>query len=63
MKHITKSYGSVVANDDVSLHLNEGEILTDDVIASCKAVADAIASGELVLEMTASEDDYTFPIF
>ena len=28
-----------------------------------KAVADAIASGELVLEMPASEDDYTFPIF
>ena len=38
-------------------------ILTDDVIASCKAVADAIASGELVLEMPASEDEYTFPIF
>ena len=31
--------------------------------ASVKAVADAIASGELVLEMPASEDDYTFPIF
>ena len=28
MKHITKTYGSVVANDDVSLHLNEGEILS-----------------------------------
>ncbi len=27
MKHITKTYGSVVANDDVSLHLNRGEIL------------------------------------
>jgi hypothetical protein len=26
-------------------------------------VADAIASGALVLEMPASEDDYTFPIF
>ena len=39
------------------------EILTDEVIAQCKAVADAIASGELVLEMPASEDEYTFPIF
>lgn len=28
MKHITKTYGSVVANDDVSLHLNPGEILS-----------------------------------
>lgn len=28
MKHITKTYGSVVANDDVSLHLNQGEILS-----------------------------------
>ncbi|MBQ6347808.1 MAG: ABC transporter ATP-binding protein [Clostridia bacterium] len=28
MKHITKTYGSVVANDDVSLHLNRGEILS-----------------------------------
>ena len=28
MKHITKTYGPVVANDDVSLHLNEGEILS-----------------------------------
>ena len=28
MKHITKTYGTVVANDDVSLHLNEGEILS-----------------------------------
>ena len=28
MKHITKIYDSVVANDDVSLHLNEGEILS-----------------------------------
>ena len=27
MKHITKVYDSVVANDDVSLHLNKGEIL------------------------------------
>ena len=27
MKHITKTYGKVVANDDVSLHLNRGEIL------------------------------------
>ena len=39
------------------------EILTDEVIAQCKAVADAISSGDLVLEMPASEDDYTFPIF
>ena len=39
------------------------EILTDDVIAKCQAVADAIASGEMVLEMPASEDEYTFPIF
>ena len=37
--------------------------MTDEVIEKCKAVADAIASGELVLEMPASEDDYTFPIF
>lgn len=28
MKHITKTYGPVVANDDVSLHLNPGEILS-----------------------------------
>ncbi len=28
MKHITKTYDDVVANDDVSLHLNEGEILS-----------------------------------
>lgn len=28
MKHITKTYGGVVANDDVSLHLNRGEILS-----------------------------------
>lgn len=28
MKHITKIYGNVLANDDVSLHLNEGEILS-----------------------------------
>ena len=28
MKHITKTYDSVVANDDVSLHLNRGEILS-----------------------------------
>ena len=28
MKHITKTYDTVVANDDVSLHLNEGEILS-----------------------------------
>lgn len=28
MKHITKTYDNVVANDDVSLHLNEGEILS-----------------------------------
>ncbi|MBQ6594384.1 MAG: ABC transporter ATP-binding protein [Clostridia bacterium] len=27
MKHITKVYDTVVANDDVSLHLNKGEIL------------------------------------
>ena len=39
------------------------EIMTDEVIAQCKAVADAIASGELVLEMPASEDEYTFPVF
>jgi hypothetical protein len=39
------------------------DIMTEEVIAQCKAVADAIASGELVLEMPASEDDYTFPIF
>ena len=39
------------------------DIMTEEVIAKCKAVADAIASGELVLEMPASEDDYTFPIF
>jgi hypothetical protein len=37
--------------------------MTEEVIAQCKAVADAIASGALVLEMPASEDDYTFPIF
>ena len=28
MKHITKIYDKVVANDDVSLHLNRGEILS-----------------------------------
>lgn len=28
MKHITKTYDTVVANDDVSMHLNEGEILS-----------------------------------
>ena len=28
MKHITKTYDAVVANDDVSLHLNQGEILS-----------------------------------
>ncbi len=28
MRHITKTYDSVVANDDVSLHLNRGEILS-----------------------------------
>ena len=28
MKHITKTYDTVVANDDVSLHLNPGEILS-----------------------------------
>lgn len=28
MKHITKVYDKVVANDDVSLHLNRGEILS-----------------------------------
>ncbi|MBR2698528.1 MAG: ABC transporter ATP-binding protein [Clostridia bacterium] len=28
MKHITKTYDAVVANDDVSLHLNRGEILS-----------------------------------
>ena len=28
MKHITKTYDTVVANDDVSLHLNKGEILS-----------------------------------
>ena len=28
MKHITKTYDTVVANDDVSLHLNRGEILS-----------------------------------
>ena len=28
MKHITKTYDDVVANDDVSLHLNKGEILS-----------------------------------
>ena len=28
MKHITKTYDTVVANDDVSLHLNQGEILS-----------------------------------
>jgi len=28
MKHITKTYDEVVANDDVSLHLNRGEILS-----------------------------------
>ena len=27
MKNIVKIYGSVIANDNVSLHLNEGEIL------------------------------------
>ena len=39
------------------------EIMTEEVIASCKAVVDAIVSGELVLEMPASEADYTFPTF
>ena len=39
------------------------DIMTDDVIAATKAVADAIASGELVLEMPASEDEYSFNIF
>ena len=28
MKHITKTYGRVVANDDVSIKLNQGEILS-----------------------------------
>ena len=28
MKHIVKTYENVVANDDVSLHLNRGEILS-----------------------------------
>ena len=28
MKNITKSYDNVLANDDISLHLNEGEILS-----------------------------------
>lgn len=44
------------------INLNS-EILTEEVIAQCKAVADAISSGELVLEMPASEDEYIFPIF
>lgn len=35
------------------------DILTEDVIAGCKAVVDQIVSGELVLEMP-SIDDYTF---
>jgi len=39
------------------------DILTEEVIANCQAVVDAIVSGELVLEMPASEADYTFPIF
>ncbi|MBQ8973540.1 MAG: BMP family ABC transporter substrate-binding protein [Clostridia bacterium] len=41
------------------IYLNE-EILTPEVIAACQAVVDQIVSGELVLEMPASEADYTF---
>ena len=40
-----------------------GDILTPEVIASTKAVADAISSSELVLTLPASEADYTFPTF
>ena len=40
-------------------YLNE-EILTPEVIAACQDVVDKIVSGELVLEMPASEADYTF---
>ena len=49
-----------ITNDGVALN---SDILTEEVIASTKAVADAISSGELVLTMPASEADYTFPIF
>ena len=30
MRHIDKLYGSLLANDDVSIHLNQGEILCLD---------------------------------
>ena len=45
-----------VTNDGIYLN---ADILTEDVIAGCKAVVDQIVSGELVLEMP-SIDDYTF---
>lgn len=40
-------------------YLNE-EILTPEVIEGCQEVVDMIISGELVLELPASEEDYTF---
>ena len=49
-----------ITSDGVYLN---ADILTDEVIASTKAVADAISSGELVLTMPQSEADYTFPLF
>ena len=45
-----------VTNDGIYL---TADILTEDVIAGCKAVVDQIVSGELVLEMP-NIDDYTF---
>ena len=41
------------------IYLNE-EILTPEVIEACQAVVEQIVSGELVLEMPASEADYEF---
>jgi len=41
------------------IFLNE-EILTPEVIAACQAVVEKITTGELVLELPASEEDYVF---
>ena len=41
------------------IFLNE-EILTPEVIAACQAVVEKITSGELVLELPASEEEYAF---
>lgn len=41
------------------MYLNS-EILTDEVIANCKAVVEKIISGELVLTMPSSPADYVF---